>query len=869
MIYKTKNHKKVAFSLALTLLISSFSGIVLASEEHGFSVEGLTIQPGETPSTKLIDTFTVTKNTDGGEKVSGFNNANTSLEIEQIARYDAKMTDVDGGVMEIVDYNKQTGWAYAVNGKTGMLTAIPMKTLEEKSTVDLLDGNDIDVKSLVSVDSFVYGDMTSVAVSPDGTLLAAAIQAEGYADNGVIALFNCNADGSLSFQTAIEVGVQPDMVTFTPDGTKILSANEGEPREGYGEGTIDPKGSVTIIDTASKEAKTVDFTTFDSKRNELVEAGIILKKETNPSVDLEPEYIACNDSYAYITLQEANAIAVLDLIRMDFNGIYSVGLEDYSTIAVDIDKKDEAYAPKTYESLRGIRMPDAVSLVRINGKDYLITANEGDGRDWGNKDNGPQYSNEIEVNFGKGESSPTGKITAEESGITGKVVFFDTSDYDGLREDMDYLFGGRSFTMFQVMDNGLVEVFDSKNDFEALTAKYLPEYFNCSNDDLSIDDRSGKKGPEPETVTVGIVEDKTFAFVTLERIGGVMVYDITNPEKVSFVNYINSRDFSVDVAGDDSPEGLKFISALESPTGKALLMAACEVGGTVAVYELESKKVDDSNHDTDSDSDGTSDSNSSSNGSGNSSSGSSLATVTSEDSNIIVEASPISSSIFNSVVSVVTSDSSVSVIGGINSAVKVSAQSNGGMVVNFTEPLSVKIPVSEEILNRVKDINKLTLALVTKDTNDKVVLTKVGGNYDVVTHTFIALIDKAGDYVLLEDNDIKKLELKIGNTVSTLNGMQIANDVENIISNDRTLVPLRFICETLGGKVSWNHKSKTVTIAIDDKSVSLTIGQNIEGYNVAPIIYKERTMVPIRYISDQLGVYTTRIPSKKQVNITK
>lgn len=144
-------------------------------------------------------------------------------------------------------------------------------------------------------------------------MLAAAIQAESYAENGVIALFTCNADGSLSFQTVIEVGVQQDMVTFTPDGTKILVANEGEPREGYGEGTIDPKGSVTIINTASKEAKTVDFTTYDNKREELVEAGIILKKGTNPSVDLELEYIACNDSYAYMTLQEANAIAVLDL----------------------------------------------------------------------------------------------------------------------------------------------------------------------------------------------------------------------------------------------------------------------------------------------------------------------------------------------------------------------------------------------------------------------------------------------------------------------------------------------------------------------------------------------------------------------------
>lgn len=562
-----------------------------------FEVEGNTISAkvynldgdSENPTTKLIDAFTVTKGADGGEKTLGFNNDQSTLEVEQIARYDAKMTDADGGVMEIVDYNKQTGWAYAVNGKTGMLTAIPLKTMEEKARIDLLDGNDIDVRALVSVDEFEYGDMTSVAVSPDGTILAAAIQAKDYADNGRVALFTCHADGSLSFKATIETGVQPDMVTFTPDGTKILAANEGEPREGYGANTIDPKGSVTIIHTATQEAKTVDFTDFDSKREELVEAGIILKKGTNPSVDLEPEYIASNNDYAYITLQEANGIAILDLSDLKFAGIHSIGLEDYSKVSVDIDKKDGTYGPKTYESLRGIRMPDALSLVSIQGVDYLLTVNEGDSRDWGNKEKGTQYDNEIEVNFGNGETSPTGKITSENSGLLGKVVFFDSSDYDGVEENKDYIFGGRSFTMFQVTDAGLIEVFDSQGDFEALSYKYLPKYFNCSNDDLAIDDRSGKKGPETETITVGKVENKTYAFITLERIGGIMAYDITNPKAVTFVNYINSRDFSSDIAGDDSPEGIKFIPGSHSPTGEALLLAACEVGGTVAVYNLHSQ----------------------------------------------------------------------------------------------------------------------------------------------------------------------------------------------------------------------------------------------------------------------------------------
>jgi len=537
-----------------------------------------------TPDSELIDSFSVTKNADGGAKTTGEENGNASLDLTQEARYDAGMTNADGGVMEIVDYNTVTGWAYAVNGQTGNLTAIAVKDMADSESVDLLDGNDIDVKSIVEAncEGFTYGDMTSVAVSADGTKLAAAVQAEGYADNGRVAVFTCNADGTLTFEQAYETGVQPDMVTFTPDDSRILTANEGEPREGYADGAVDPAGSVTVITVADGTAVDVDFTAYDSneERQKLVDAGIVMKKDTVPSEDLEPEYIAAGNDTAYVTLQEANAIAVIDLDSLKVEGIYSAGYEDYSTTAVDIDKKDEAYNPAVYESLRGIRMPDGVALYSVDGVDYIVTANEGDSREWGD------YLNEDERDFGDGQTSPSGKITAENSGLTGKVVFFDSSDYDGLDSGLDYVFGGRSFTVFRADKSGLTEIYDSGSDFEAKTAEYIPENFNCSNDDKSLDDRSGKKGPESESITVGTVGERTYAFIGLERVGGVMVYDITDPAETVYVNYINSRDFSEDIAGDDSPEGLCFIPAADSADGNAYLLAACEVSGTVAAYEL-------------------------------------------------------------------------------------------------------------------------------------------------------------------------------------------------------------------------------------------------------------------------------------------
>ena len=544
-----------------------------------------------------------------GVPTGGYENGTAALNLTQIARYSAGQYNVDGGVMEIVAYNQATEWAYAINGQSGKLAAIPLAGLTAGAHVEALTGTEIDVKALVEAEdsTFQYGDMTSVAISPDSTTLAAALQAQGSNDAGRVALFTCEEDGTLTLEALVETGAQPDMVTFAGDGV-VLTADEGEPREGYGEDIADPKGSVTVVDVEAQESTVVDFSAFDSQRDQLAEDGIVLKKGSAPSVDLEPEYIAVSGGKAYVTLQENNAIAVLDIESQAFEGVYSAGFEDHSTTAIDLDKKDDAYDPQTYESLLGIRMPDGIAAFTVEGTTYLVTANEGDAREWGDEDQDTFYLSEDERDFGEeGVTSPTGAITAENSGLEGKVVFFKTEDFDGLDPEKDYVFGGRSFTVFQATENGLEEVFTSGDDFEAHTAQYVPEYFNASNDNAVLDDRSGKKGPEAESVTVGTVDGKTYAFVALERTGGVMVYDVTDPEAITFVNYVNTRDFGTTVegseeyedgeldkwvtGGDVAPEGLLFLDAASSPNGEPLLLAACEVSGTVAVYQLGSEDL--------------------------------------------------------------------------------------------------------------------------------------------------------------------------------------------------------------------------------------------------------------------------------------
>lgn len=544
-----------------------------------------------------------------GVPTGGYENGTAALNLTQIARYSAGQYNVDGGVMEIVAYNQATEWAYAINGQSGKLAAIPLAGLTAGAHVEELTGTEIDVKALVEAEdsTFQYGDMTSVAISPDSTTLAAALQAQGSNDAGRVALFTCEEDGTLTLEALVETGAQPDMVTFAGDGV-VLTADEGEPREGYGENIADPKGSVTVVDVEAQESTVVDFSAFDSQRDQLAEDGIVLKKGSAPSVDLEPEYIAVSGGKAYVTLQENNAIAVLDIESQAFEGVYSAGFEDHSTTAIDLDKKDDAYDPQIYESLLGIRMPDGIAAFTVEGTTYLVTANEGDAREWGDEDQGTFYLSEDERDFSEeGVTSPTGAITAENSGLEGKVVFFKTEDFDGLDPEKDYVFGGRSFTVFQATENGLEEVFTSGDDFEALTAQYVPEYFNVSNDNAVLDDRSGKKGPEAESVTVGTVDGKTYAFVALERTGGVMAYDVTDPEAITFVNYVNTRDFGTTVegseeyedgeldkwvtGGDVAPEGLLFLDAASSPNGEPLLLAACEVSGTVAVYQLGSEDL--------------------------------------------------------------------------------------------------------------------------------------------------------------------------------------------------------------------------------------------------------------------------------------
>ncbi|MEA5499487.1 choice-of-anchor I family protein [Limnoraphis robusta Tam1] len=441
------------------------------------------------------------------------------------------------------------------------------------------------------------------------SLFAVSVENVNRQDNGSLLFFN--ADGSL-FNGSVEnssvmAGPLPDMFSFTPDGTKLLVANEGEPNDEY---TIDPEGSVSLIDLenlfaglAPTETKIglTDFNVGGSKADKLTGEGIrIFGPNATVAQDLEPEYItvSADGKKAWVTFQENNAIGLLDLETQEFTEIVGLGFKDHRLPgnALDPSDRDGGINIKNWPVF-GMYQPDEAAAYTAKGKTYIVIANEGSGRAF---DDG--YSEEVRVEDLTLDPDAFPADIQDRDKLGRLTVTNQLGDTDGDGDfDELYVFGGRSFSILD--ENGKM-IFDSGDQFEQITAKLFPEYFNADNSENNFDNRSDNKGPEPEGVTIGELFGRTYAFIGLERIGGIMTYDITDPLNPFFVSYDNNRDFSVEfdeneegdpdptdeqlaAVGDLGPEGLLFIDAKNSPNGKTLLISTNEVSGTTTIYSVE------------------------------------------------------------------------------------------------------------------------------------------------------------------------------------------------------------------------------------------------------------------------------------------
>jgi len=486
-----------------------------------------------------------------------------SLSINLLSSY--TNGSFEGGGSEITAYDSASGRLFVTNGQSNKLDIFSID-----STGQLTIFNSIDLTP--------YGSGINSVAAKNG-LIAAAIDATNPQANGKVVFF----DAAGTFISAQEVGAMPDMVTFTPDGKYLLAACEGEPNSSY---TSDPEGCVGIIEIMANSTFITHIASFGQYNPTNIEPGIrIFGPGASVAQDLEPEYIAvASDSKtAWVVCQENNALATINLETKAVTSLKSLGYKDHSISGRGLDPSDSDNGIKINNwPVRGLYMPDAIAW--HNG--HLFTANEGDSR---------EYTAYVEdkkvkdinldpvkfpdaVNLKKNENLGKLKVTTATGDTDGD------GDYDEL-----YSFGARSFSVFN--ETGTL-VWDSGDQFEQLTAQLYPQNFNCDNNSNTRDSRSDNKGPEPEGLTIGTIDGRTYAFIGLERISVNLVYDITDPANPLFSTSFSSRIFSGSpasgTAGDLGPEGLLFIKATDNPTGKNLLITSNEISSTIAISELSS-----------------------------------------------------------------------------------------------------------------------------------------------------------------------------------------------------------------------------------------------------------------------------------------
>ena len=494
------------------------------------------------------------------------------------------------GASEITAFDSKSKRLFVVNGTNGSL-----------DVVDLTDPTAPKAIQSITTASFGGGVFNSVAVY-DG-LLAVAVEANPKTSPGKVALYDA---ATLTLLHTLGVGSQPDMLTFSPDGKFIVTANEGEPNSYGAADSVDPEGSITVITVnrgATPTVATADFKAYIGQEATLRSQGVrIYGPGANAAQDLEPEYVAVTEDskLAYVTLQENNAVAIVDLATAKVTAIKALGFKDHSVAGMGMDASDEDGGTNTNSGtpaikiatvpVKGMYQPDAIASYTAGGQTYFITANEGEARaDW------PGYTDETRVrahcsagldptvfadatNLILDSNLGRLRITANPNGSsTGKNAAGQCTEL--------WSFGARSFTIW---NKDMVRVYDSGDQMEQRTSTLTTAKFNSSHDNDTLDGRSASKGPEPEGVTIGKIGNKSFAFVGLERIGGIMVYDVTTPTAPTFVTYFNNRGATGStLTGDRGPEGVLFISAAKSPNGKPLLIVGNETSGTTAILQLD------------------------------------------------------------------------------------------------------------------------------------------------------------------------------------------------------------------------------------------------------------------------------------------
>ncbi|HAS6587908.1 TPA: alkaline phosphatase [Vibrio parahaemolyticus] len=525
----------------------------------------------------------------------------------------------DTSAAEIVNYDACTDKLYVVNAQAKRVDVLSLNESSAPSQTDFIDLTDAGISAGIEI-----GAANSVAVF--NGLVAVAIENNNKQEDGLIALYRSD---DLSLITTFKTGALPDMVGFSKDGRYIATANEGEPNSDY---SIDPEGNVTLVDLSkginNADVTQIGFGEFDGVRSdELPKAVRISGPNASIVQDLEPEYLTFADNgKIYVALQENNAMAIIDPQSQSVEKIVALGEKSWSNSKLDASNKDKIIGNlKSYPQLVGLYMPDTLDSYSVNGQTYIVSANEGDGREYGFKTTQAECDqagfkwDEDDYQGTPDYTNVKGSCLSHIDEVRGKKLKV-TTDHPlaGALKDNKQLarlkvikpnhtlnaeenvqaFGARSFSIWN--ENGEL-VFDSGDDFAIVALLNEGKHFNSTNDSNSSgDDRSDDKGIEPEAIEVAKINGRYYAFIGLERQGGIMVYDITEPKQAQFLHYVNHRDYTQPVctlvedgecandtynpkAGDLAPESINYFTR----NGQHFIAVGNEVSGTTSVFRIE------------------------------------------------------------------------------------------------------------------------------------------------------------------------------------------------------------------------------------------------------------------------------------------
>lgn len=453
--------------------------------------------------------------------------------------------------------------------------------------LDIVDFTNPSSPTLVqSISITPYGNINSLTTY--NGIVAVAVENSNPQANGSVVFFDGNTG---AFISQVTVGAMPDMITYNNDHTKVLVACEGEPKSDY---SVDPDGSVAIVDLTpgiasltNANVSIASFTSWNGQEATLRAQGIrIFGPGSSASQDFEPEYITLSDDNqtAFVSLQENNAMAVINITTATVTEIRALGLIDYSN-GNGLDASDQTSAI-LIESIpvKGTFMPDAIAHATINGQEYIFSANEGDAR---------EYSAITDVaRIGSTNLDATAfpdQNILKSNRFLGRLNALQATgdtDNDGDKDEIHVL-GSRSFSIWNAATGALV--FDSKDLIEQITATHpaIAGLFNASNSSgaATSKNRSDDKGPEPEGVATAYIDRTHYLFVSLERVGGVMIFNINQPATPVYVGYYNNR-FLATNGPDRGAEGIIYISAEASPNNESIVILANEVSSTLSVFQV-------------------------------------------------------------------------------------------------------------------------------------------------------------------------------------------------------------------------------------------------------------------------------------------